>query len=889
MGLPARAARRGPRRVQRPRRTARRLSRCSSRCRSASSSTATGSRASAPSTPTRSARASGARSWSSCRCARSRSASGRRRGAPRGRDARRRDRHAAPRPPRDERRAGERPLLPRRRVPGAVRLRGRARDALRLPAAGDAALDRRAGAGRGRRGRRHGRRSATGAAEAESVAAVLLAAGAALPRAARRARRDRAAADGRARSAHRASPARPGTRALTCYVLADLVAPRLAQAAPAARASARSPIASASGRRRAAACCSRCRARRSGRDSTGCSSSTRCMRRSPASRCRRCSRRAIAPRPSSTARSRRASACPASRWCSSARRSIFGERRQQRRTRKVSAADVLSSLAELKADDYVVHVDHGIGLYRGLKHLTVAGTEGDYLHLEYLGGDRLYLPVDRINLVQKYVGGGDAAQPGARQARRHRRGSASRRRPRRRCSRWRASWSTSAPSARCCAGQRFESGDPLYQEFEARFPFDETPDQQRAIDEVLADLGGERPMDRLVCGDVGFGKTEVAMRAAFVVVMAGRQVAVLVPTTVLAQQHFDTFRARFAGYPMRIEMLSRFRSKAENAATVRGPRRRHRRRRGRHPSPAAEGRRVRSASACSSSTRSIASACATRRRSRRCGARRRADAHRHADPADAADGALGHPRPLGHREPAASTASPIRTYVTSADDHVVRDAILREIRRGGQVFFVHNRVDSIDRQAAHLARARARGDDRRRPRADGRAPARAGDGRLHARSAPTCWCARRSSSRGSTSRAPTRSSSTAPIPSAWRSSTSCADASAAPTCAPTRTCSIPGEHMIGKDAHKRLAGAAGARRARRRLPARGARPRDPRRRQHARQAAVGAHHRGRLRALHPDDGGRGARGARRDPRRPRSSPRSSSASRRTSPRPTSRT
>src|SRR5690606_1884613 len=120
------------------------------------------------------------------------------------------------------------------------------------------------------------------------------------------------------------------------------------------------------------------------------------------------------------------------------------------------------------------------------------------------------------------------------------------------------------------AGQSFESGDPLFQEFEARFPFDETPDQQKAIDDVLADLARDQPMDRLVCGDVGFGKTEVAMRAAFAVVMAGRQVAVLVPTTVLAQQHYDTMCKRFAGYPVRVEMLSRFRSNAENKATLAG-------------------------------------------------------------------------------------------------------------------------------------------------------------------------------------------------------------------------------------------------------------------------------------------------------------------------------
>src|SRR6185369_1444207 len=251
------------------------------------------------------------------------------------------------------------------------------------------------------------------------------------------------------------------------------------------------------------------------------------------------------------------------------------------------------------------------------------------------------------------------------------------------------------------SGQRFESGDPLYQEFEARFPFDETPDQQRAIDEVLEDLGSERPMDRLVCGDVGFGKTEVAMRAAFVVVMAGRQAAVLVPTTVLAQQHFDTFKARFAGYPMRIEMLSRFRSKEENAETVAG---------------LANG--------------TIDVVVATHRllqkdvQFQRLGLLVIDEEHRFGvrdKEKIKALKALVHvltltatpiPRTLqmalsGIRDLSVIESPPqdrlaVRTYVTRAEDHVVRDAILREIRRGGQVFFVHNRVDSIDRQAAHL-------------------------------------------------------------------------------------------------------------------------------------------------------------------------------------------
>jgi transcription-repair coupling factor (superfamily II helicase) len=391
---------------------------------------------------------------------------------------------------------------------------------------------------------------------------------------------------------------------------------------------------------------------------------------------------------------------PTEPWVFIGEEEIFGERRAQRRTRTVRAADVLSSLAELKADDYVVHVDHGIGLYRGLKHLAVAGTEGDYLHLEYLGGDRLYLPVDRINLVQKYVGGGEGAKPTLDKL-----GGTAWARVKAKTREALLSMARElvdvGAKRRVLSGDSYESGDPLYQEFEARFPFDETPDQQRAIDEVLGDLAGERPMDRLVCGDVGYGKTEVAMRAAFVVAMAGRQVAVLVPTTVLAQQHFDTLSARFAGYPLRVEMLSRFRSKQENAEILAG---------------------------LAAGTVDIV--VGTHRllqkdvQAKNLGLLVIDEEHRFGvrdKERIKALRALVHvltltatpiPRTLqmalsGIRDLSVIESPPqdrlaIRTYVTRTEDHVVRDAILREIRRGGQVFFVHNRVESIDRQAAHL-------------------------------------------------------------------------------------------------------------------------------------------------------------------------------------------
>jgi transcription-repair coupling factor (superfamily II helicase) len=371
---------------------------------------------------------------------------------------------------------------------------------------------------------------------------------------------------------------------------------------------------------------------------------------------------------------------------------LFGEPRQVRRGRRERPATFLSTLAELRPDDYVVHVDHGIGRYRGLRHMHVAATEGDYLHLEYAGGDRLYLPVDRINLVQRYVSG-EAAVPAL-----DRLGGTS----------WERVKAKTRESLLAMAEEllhvyaarevhtRPGCGEPdgLYREFAARFPFEETPDQQRTIDDVVADLAGARPMDRLVCGDVGFGKTEVAMRAAWLVVLGGRQVAVLVPTTVLAQQHLETFRTRFQGYPVAIDMLSRFRSPAENRETLRR---------------LAEGR----LDIVIGTHRLLQKDVAFRRlgllvvdEEHRFGVRAKERIRQLRPGVDVLTlTATPIPRTLnmslsGIRDLSVIETPPvdrlaIRTYVTRHDETVIRDAILRELGRGGQVFFVHNRVESI--------------------------------------------------------------------------------------------------------------------------------------------------------------------------------------------------
>jgi transcription-repair coupling factor (superfamily II helicase) len=379
---------------------------------------------------------------------------------------------------------------------------------------------------------------------------------------------------------------------------------------------------------------------------------------------------------------------------------LFGEPRQVRRARRERAAAFLSTLAELKPDDYVVHVDHGIGLYRGLRHMQVAGTEGDYLHLEYAGGDRLYLPVDRINLVQRYLSG-ENASPALDKL-----GGASWERVK---ARTRESLLAMAQElmrvyAAREAGERlpYGEGDGLYAEFAARFPFEETPDQRRAIDDVLADLARAKPMDRLVCGDVGFGKTEVAMRATLLAVLGGRQVAVLVPTTVLAQQHLETFRARFAGCPVVIEMVSRFRSPAENRATL---------------ARVAEGQ----VDVVIGTHRLLQNDAAFKRlgllvvdEEHRFGVRAKERIRQLRPTIDVLTlTATPIPRTLnmslsGLRDLSVIETPPVdrlavRTYVTKREDGVIRDAVLREIGRGGQVFFVHNRVATIERAARHLA------------------------------------------------------------------------------------------------------------------------------------------------------------------------------------------
>ncbi len=241
---------------------------------------------------------------------------------------------------------------------------------------------------------------------------------------------------------------------------------------------------------------------------------------------------------------------------------LYGDRVFQRRRRSAQSLDpesIIKSLAELNIGDPVVHSEHGIGRYRGLKNLNIAGEETEFLTLEYQDNDKLYIPVLSLNLISRFIGGSPDTAPI------HRLGSNQWENAKKRAREKAYDVATEllevAALRTARGGVAFDIPKDDYQAFVSRFPFEETPDQAQAISEVLADLSVKEPMDRLVCGDVGFGKTEVALRAAYIVASNDRQVAILVPTTLLAQQHYQIFADRFADTPLTIGTLSRFNSK----------------------------------------------------------------------------------------------------------------------------------------------------------------------------------------------------------------------------------------------------------------------------------------------------------------------------------------
>jgi transcription-repair coupling factor (superfamily II helicase) len=377
---------------------------------------------------------------------------------------------------------------------------------------------------------------------------------------------------------------------------------------------------------------------------------------------------------------------------------LFGEPHARRRTRRAPKGALLN-LDELRPDDFVVHIEHGIGKYRGLKHMKIADMEGDFLNLEYAGNDTMYVPVERINLVQRYVGG-DSQEPKL-----DRLGGGSWDRVKQRTKEAvlaMASELIDIYAAReAVEGHAFPHPGRDYEDFAEHFEFEETPDQQAAIDEVIRDMARAKPMDRLICGDAGFGKTEVALRAAFMCVMDARQVAVLVPTTVLAEQHWNNFRTRFKDYPVRIEMVSRFRSARENRKVIDDVRKglidivigTHRLLQGdvefpklglliideEHRFGVADKERIKRLRKLVEVLTLTATPI----------------------PRTLHMAMLGI-RDLSVIQTAPADRQAVRTFVAHFDDGLIRDVIVRELNRAGQVFFVHNRVENIDNIARHL-------------------------------------------------------------------------------------------------------------------------------------------------------------------------------------------
>ncbi len=244
--------------------------------------------------------------------------------------------------------------------------------------------------------------------------------------------------------------------------------------------------------------------------------------------------------------------------------SFYGKRVMQKRLRKKSPQDteaLIRDLAELQIDDAIVHVDHGIGRYRGLETLKIGDQVGEFMSLEYQGGDKLYVPVASLNLISRYSGADPEHTPinklGTDQWARAKRKASEKIRD--------AAAELLDLYAKRAArpGEAFQIPQEQYDIFATAFPFEETPDQLQAIEQVFSDMASDKPMDRVICGDVGFGKTEVALRAAFLCVQNGKQAVMLVPTTLLAQQHFQNFQNRFADWPIQVEMISRFRTAKE--------------------------------------------------------------------------------------------------------------------------------------------------------------------------------------------------------------------------------------------------------------------------------------------------------------------------------------
>ncbi|PKF71995.1 transcription-repair coupling factor [Pseudomonas fluvialis] len=381
---------------------------------------------------------------------------------------------------------------------------------------------------------------------------------------------------------------------------------------------------------------------------------------------------------------------------------LFGQRVMQRRRREKSrdgGDNVIKNLTELREGAPVVHIDHGVGRYLGLVTMEFDGQAAEFLALMYAEEAKLYVPVASLHLIARYTGSDDALAP------LHRLGSET----------WQKAKRKAAEQVRDVAaelldiyarraareGHAFKDPAADYATFSAGFPFEETPDQQAAIDAVRADMLAGKPMDRLVCGDVGFGKTEVAMRAAFIAVHSGKQVAVLVPTTLLAQQHYNSFRDRFADWPVTVEVMSRFKTAKEVNEAV---------------AKLAEGKIdivIGTHKLLQDDVRFKDLGLCIIDEEHRFGVRQKEQLKALRSEVDILTlTATPIPRTLnmavsGMRDLSIIATPParrlsVRTFVLEQQDSVIKEALLRELLRGGQVYYLHNDVKTIEKCAADL-------------------------------------------------------------------------------------------------------------------------------------------------------------------------------------------
>lgn len=382
-----------------------------------------------------------------------------------------------------------------------------------------------------------------------------------------------------------------------------------------------------------------------------------------------------------------------------AEKDIFG-RQKQRRHLRVAKDRKIQYFRDIHVGDYVVHVNHGIGKYVGVETLVVDGVHKDYLFIRYAGEDKLYLPTDQVHLLQKYIGSEGEAP------RLSKMGGSDWLRAK---SRAKAAVADIAKELLALYAERqvtegfaFQPDTPWQAEFEEAFAYEETPDQLTALAEVKADMEKSQPMDRLLCGDVGFGKTEVAIRAAFKAVVNGKQVAVLVPTTVLAQQHFQTFSARFAGFGPVVDVISRFRSAKQQKTTI---------------AKLAAGR----IDILIGTHRILQSDVVFKDlglliidEEQRFGVSQKEQLKRWRTHVDVLTltatpiprtlhMSLSGARDMSIIETPPEDRFPVQTYVLEYDETVIREALRRELKRGGQAYFVYNRVQTIDKMHEHLS------------------------------------------------------------------------------------------------------------------------------------------------------------------------------------------